>query len=190
VPVTGPALLWRSLDQTGHEACRLVSEDSGWHLTGTAVFAGDGQPCRLDYHVVCDSSWRTRSGRVSGWVGGSTVEVALAVDPDRRWRINQAERPELAGCIDLDLNFSPSTNLIPIRRLNLAVGMQAELTAAWLRFPSFTLEPLPQRYRRLDSSTYRYESVGPAGLFVADLQVSPEGFVTHYPGLWQAEAMG
>ncbi len=99
----------------------------------------------------------------------------------------RAQCPYLgARCIDLDLNFSPSTNLLPIRRLGLAIGQAAEVKAAWLRFPSFELELLPQRYRRLDETRYRYESAG--GQFVADLQVNPSGFATDYPGLWQAEA--
>ena len=71
--------------------------------------------------------------------------------------------PAVAGCVDLDLNFSPSTNLLPIRRLNLSVGQEAAVRAAWLRFPSFILEPLEQLYRRVDATTYRYESAG-AGL--------------------------
>jgi hypothetical protein len=41
-------------------------------------------------------------------------------------------------------------------------------------------------YRRLDEITYRYESAD--GQFVADLQVNRTGFVTNYPGIWQAEA--
>ena len=92
----------------------------------------------------------------------------------------------MAGCIDLDLNFSPSTNRLPIRRLGLAIGQEAQVRAAWLRFPSFTLEPLEQIYRRLNATTYRYESAG--GKFVAELQVNAAGFVTHYPNFWIEEA--
>jgi hypothetical protein len=78
------------------------------------------------------------------------------------------------------------SGLLPIRRLDLAVGQAAEVRAAWLRFPGFELEPLAQVYRRVDAGTYRYESGG--GPFVADLQVNAAGFVTDYPGIWQAEA--
>jgi uncharacterized protein len=140
----------------------------------------------LDYLVVCDSSWHTLSGKVVGWLGKTEVKIELTVDLDHRWQVNGVERPEVSGCIDLDLNFSPSTNLLPIRRLGLSVGQAAEIRAAWLRFPAFELEPLPQIYRRLDESTYQYESG--SGQFIADLQVDPTGFVTTYPGLWQAEA--
>ena len=180
------SILWRGLYWPGHEACRLSSRDAGWELGGTAVFTSDGQPCWLDYQIRCDAIWRTASATVSGWVGQRPIEIYIGVGPGQYWRLNDVEQPAVTGCIDLDLNFSPSTNLLPIRRLKLAVGQSAEVRAAWLRFPGFDLEPLAQVYRRLDEATYRYESGG--GRFVADLKVNPAGFVTHYPGLWRAEA--
>lgn len=173
-------ILWRRLDLPGHECARLA----GRNLSGTAVFLHERHPCRLDYLVVCDANWRTLSGKVSGWVGGREIEVECSVESGR-WRLNGAKCPQVEGCIDLDLNFSPSTNLLPIRRLNLAVGQEAPVRAAWLRFPSFALEPLEQVYRRLDEKTYRYESAG--GSFVRELAVDAAGFVTLYPGLWEAE---
>jgi hypothetical protein len=186
--VADQAILWRRLDAPGHESARLFSKDSSWQLVGTAVFAHERQPCRLDYVVVCDSGWRTVSGRVTGWVGDATIEVELSVDSARRWRLNGVACPTAERSIDLDLNFSPSTNLLPIRRLGLVVGQEAAVQAAWLRFPSFTLEPLAQRYRRLDATTYRYESAG--GEFVTELRVNAAGFVTRYPAYWDAEAGG
>lgn len=184
--MTTHSVLWRGFDLSGHEACQLFSQNSQWHLRGTAVFLHQQQPCRLDYLVLCDSNWRTLSGKAVGWLGNTPVDIEVTVDPDQHWRLNGATRPTVAGCVDLDLNFSPSTNLLPIRRLGLAIGQAAEARAAWLRFPTFELEPLPQIYRRLDESTYRYESGN--GRFVADLQVNATGFVTNYPDLWQAEA--
>jgi hypothetical protein len=132
---------------------------------------------------MCDSGWHTISGKVAGWVGNQPVEIELSADPARRWQLNGLECPAVTGCLDLDLNFSPSTNLLPIRRLQLSIGQEAEVQAAWLRFPSFTLEPLVQLYRRIDDATYRYESAG--GRFVTELQVNTAGFVTNYPDVWQ-----
>ena len=183
--VSHTSILWRRLDQPGHESARLFRQGGCWHLAGTAVFAHDQQPCRLDYHVVCDAAWQTLSGQVAGWVGTESVQLELAVDRARSWRLNGTERPEVAGCVDLDLNFSPSTNLVPIRRLDLAIGRHAEVRAAWLRFPDFTLQPLAQLYRRIDVAVYRYESAG--GSFATELQVNAAGFVTRYPNFWQAE---
>lgn len=178
------AILWRRLDTPGHECARLSSTDVGWRLEGAAVFAYDGNPCRLDYRVDCDAEWRTRSARVAGWLGSRAVEVEISVDAGGCWEMNGIERPAVQGCVDVDLNFSPSTNLLPIRRLAPQVGAEVEVRAAWLRFPGFGLEPLEQRYRRLDATTYRYESTGG---FVRELQVNAAGFVTLYPDFFVEE---
>jgi hypothetical protein len=91
----------------------------------------------------------------------------------------------VAGCIDVDLNFSPSTNVLPIRRLNLAVGESQIVRAAWLRFPSFVLEPLEQRYTRIAEDRVHYESF--TTNFQAELRVSRNGMVLDYENIWIAE---
>ena len=159
------SILWRGIALPGHESCRLFSRDSHWHLEGTAVFSYEQRPCRLDYQIVCDTAWRTLSARVKGWLDHSPIDLQITTDSAGHWWLNEVEQPQVAGCIDIDLNFSPSTNLLPIRRLNLAVGESAEIRAAWLRFPGFQLELLLQQYRHLDENTYRYESAG--GQFVS-----------------------
>jgi hypothetical protein len=184
--VTTEFILWRGLVLPGHEACRLFSLASRWYLEGTAVFSHEQRPCRLDYRVICDEAWRTLSAKVEGWLGATLVGIQIKTDANGHWWLNEVEQPGVQGCIDIDLNFSPSTNLLPIRRLDLAVGETAEVKAAWLRFPSFKLELLPQQYRRLGETTYRYESAG--GQFVADLKVNRAGFVVDYPGLWESAA--
>lgn len=178
------SILWRRIDSPGHEACRLFQLNDEWWLEGTAVFLSDQRPCRLSYNVACDSSWKTHRGSVTGWVDDVPVEFSIETH-DQRWRLNGVEIPETHGCIDLDLNFSPSTNVLPIRRLNLEVGQHATVKAAWLRFPTFELEPLTQIYTRLDQFKYRYASND--GKFVRELTVNEVGLVTNYPGLWQAE---
>src|SRR5438128_5016900 len=183
---TPPArsILWRRLDRPGHESARLLFQDPAWQLAGTAVFGRDGEACCLDYVVMCDRAWRTTSAQVRGWLGDETIELDLAIDPARRWRLNGTEWPSVAGCLDLDLAFSPSTNSLPIRRLGLAPGEEALVRAAWLKFPELTLEPLEQVYRRIDATTYRYESAG--GAFAAMLRTDADGFVIQYPELWEA----
>jgi len=50
-----------------------------------------------------------------------------------------------------------------------------------VKFPEFTVEPLSQRYTRLTTTTYRYESnTG----FSADIVVDDLGLVITYPGGW------
>ena len=178
-------VLWRRLDLPGHEACRVAALAAGWQISGAAVFADGQQACRLDYVITCDSLWRTLATTVEGWIGARSVSVEILRDAAGAWQLNGRDCPEVAGCTDIDLNFSPSTNLLPIRRLAPEVGQSVEVRAAWLRFPSFELEPLEQVYTRLEPSLYRYESAG--GRFVAPITVDDVGLVKRYGDLWMLE---
>ena len=121
---------------------------------------------------------------VDGWAGDEIVEFEIEVDKGDTWLINGEEIPAVRGCIDIDLNFSPVTNTLPLSRTDLAVGESRAVRSAWLRFPSFKLEALEQVYTRIDESTVRYES---SSGFSADLTVNEAGVVIDYPGYWTRE---
>jgi len=180
-------ILWRRLDSPGHDACGLQALDGGWRLTGTAVFLSEeGQPCHLRYEVDCDAAWRARSARVSGWLGKAVVEIAIAAEPGGRWTLNGVEQPQVAGLVDVDLGFTPATNLVQLRRLALDIGQGADAPAAYLLFPELRFERLEQHYRRLTFNEYDYQS--PRFGYAATLKVLEAGFVTRYPDLWELEA--
>lgn len=180
------SILWRRLDPEGHEFFHLLSDSSRWRLAGTAVFSFEGMPCRLDYEIFCDAEWRTRFAKVAGWAGNESVRHEVSVDPSGRWSLDGTERPDLDGCVDIDLEFSPCTNTLPIRRLRLAVGESAPVRTAWLRFPGLGLELFEQAYTRLAESRYRFESGD--GEFVRELEVNADGIVLDYPDFWTSVA--
>ena len=178
-------ILWRRIDNPGHDAARLWETPDERTIEGTAVFREEGRSARLDYHVLCDASWRTQEARVTGWMDASPVELVIAADELRHWTLNGQPCPQVSGCEDVDLSFTPATNLLPIRRLALGVGERAAVRSAWLRFPALTLQPLDQSYERVSDTQYHYAS--DRGAFTATLDVSPAGLVTRYSGLWEVE---
>ena len=178
-------ILWKRIDMPGHEAASITQHRNRWNLAGTALFVHESQPCRLDYEIECDMNWGTRDVTIRGQVGALPVTLVISRGSDGGWSANDVPHPALHGCTDIDLGFSPATNLLAIRRMKLAVGERASVQAAWLRFPAFTLELLEQTYTRLTEDTYHYESAG--GEFSRELTVDADGFVTEYPGLWTAE---
>jgi hypothetical protein len=190
-------IMWQRLDTPGMEISiyqceprRARAHDANL-LFAEVMVALDGAPSKYMYFVYCDAAWNTTILNIYG----DERELALRVE-DGRWlgreqAHNESQLPwrelsELAGCVDVDLGISPSTNTLPIRRLNLAVGESRELTAAWVRFPELTVEPLAQRYTRLAERRYRYESV--VSGFTAELEVDDLGLVVSYEGIWQRVA--
>jgi uncharacterized protein len=169
----------------GHEWAQGTADETESRLYGTAIFVYEGKPCCLEYLIECDAEGETVSAEIVGEAGDDIIEIEISVDGDGNWTLDGQQIPEVKGCIDIDLNFSPVTNTLPIRRLNLGVGESREVSAAWLRFPSFTLERLDQIYTRLDENTYRYESGG--GKFTRDITVTEFGLATEYPDYWTRE---
>jgi len=181
----GSTILWQCLEDPGHDACRLEGHAEGWTLEGTAVLRLDGTPAVLSYVVSCDLSWRTVSGRLDGWIGERRLRHAIA-RTDGGWIFDGGAVAGMEDCVDLDLGFTPATNLFQLRRIALATGQAADVPVAWLDVQTGRLERLAQRYERRSEGTYWYES--PRFGYAAVLEVDATGFVRRYPGLWEAVA--
>ncbi|MBX3578754.1 MAG: putative glycolipid-binding domain-containing protein [Rhizobiaceae bacterium] len=182
---TEAAVFWERLDTAGHDSCRLLRTDDGFALEGSAVFEHQGAPCALTYRVVGDSAWQTHSGLVSGFVGDETIGLDIVRTTTGDWLLNGDPQPEASGLPDLDLGFTPATNLIAIRRFALVAGDRTPAPAAYIFFPEtrppdLRLTRMDQTYHRLDAQRYDYTGIA----YREVLTVSAAGFVTDYPGLW------
>ena len=170
---------WRRLDGVGTDRCTLARAEHGWLLTGQANWQEVGAEAALIYTVRCWPDWATLSADITGERGGAPVELRILRDPEG-WRLNEVAQPDVAGCADIDLSFTPATNLMPLRRLAPGQDRPLPVRAAWLVPALDRLAPLEQSYRPCGAGTVAYASAN----FRAKLDVHPTGFVTHYPGLW------
>jgi len=165
------------------ERATLYHSKRFWFLVGKIDTDSEGVPSKIAYQVVCGESWSTRIAIVKIRRGRMRARQSLWAGQDGTWFSHGGvERPDLVGCTDVDLEASPSTNTLPIRRLRLDVDEAREVRAAWVRFPELTVEPLRQRYTRIGEDRYRYESLDSG--FSADIDVDDAGLVVHYPGGW------
>ena len=176
---------WRRIDLPGTDECRLLEEEKGWLLAGLAEYVEKGKAYRFEYRVECDPSWKTRSGHIQGWIERREIQWDYHRASNGLWNLNGAEASGLEAGLDIDLGFSPATNLAQIRRLDLKAGESADLPVAWLDPETGSLSYLLQSYRRLSTSTYAYESPGVG--YAETLEVDPvTGFALRYPDLWVA----
>ncbi|EYB66597.1 hypothetical protein DEIPH_ctg084orf0010 [Deinococcus phoenicis] len=170
------SVLWRGLDPARPSLEHL-------HLTpwtraeGVVVGLEDGQPFTLAYGLEAQPDGHPSCLRLSLRAGRA---LTLHRDGAGHWT-DGAGRPwsELEGCTDVDLQATPLTNTLPIRRLGLEVGGSAVLRAAWIGVPSLDVRAVRQRYTRLAAELYRYENLESG--FRAEVQVDGEGLVTLYP---------
>ncbi len=172
-------VFWSALRWVGLEHLRVRADGSGVVLDGLAIAVREG-PQRVAYQIRCDASWATRALEVRRLDGGGGL--VLQSDGAGHWRLaGGAALPALDGCTDVDFALTPATNTLPIRRLGLAPYQAAEISAAYVEFPSLRVRAASQRYTRVGDRVYRYESA----TFRADLPVDEFGLVLDYPGVWK-----
>lgn len=164
----------------GLEHCEIRPEGDRIVAAGVATGAINDKPFGLYYRIVMNEAWRVRGASLRT---GSGASLELASDREGQWHVNGKIALELAGCIDIDIQASPLTNTLPIRRLGLEHGRSAIIRVVYINVPELAVEVLSQRYTALSLGLYRFEGLDTD--FTADLPVDEDGLVLDYPGLFR-----
>lgn len=186
-------IYWRPAGEVGLEQLHLRPEsEGGARALGFILRKLGERHVRCRYELVVDAAWRTRrlSIAVTGPDESDARRLLLEGDGAGNWRSGEAARPELAGCLDVDLQASPFTNTLPIRRLGLEAGAAAPVRAVYVAFPGLDVQAAEQRYTCLaplgaNGGRYRYDDAGPFSGFTAELAVDADGLVLDYPELFE-----
>lgn len=178
----GQDVVWVSVsnDRTT-EHLRLDAGPAGFRANGLVVGRFDGLPLRLRYTLDIADDWTVGSLRADLERG-----AGLDLDSDRRgnWHGTDGMRLEtLEGCLDVDIQATPFTNTLPIRRLGLEVGGSREISVVYIPVPSLVPRRAQQKYTRLGPDKYLFEGLETG--FRAVLQVDDQGLVLGYTGLFR-----
>ena len=110
-------------------------------------------------------------------------ERTLTIDYDGNggWTVDGEWRTDLDGHRHRP-GVTPFTNTLPIRRLDLAIDDEADITVACV-VPDLEVTVDEQRYTRLDEDLYLFESLDSD--FSREIEVDLDGVVVEYPGLFE-----
>lgn len=189
---------WFGLDDPGRFDVARVA------FSASPELRADGCSVTRDYvltwSLVTGPGWMTRSMSVDVRASRWSRSLRL-VREDGGWRASTAiegsdELPEpgigdpssLADAVDCDLGLCPATNAMPILRLGLTGERPAAptmLPMALIEIPALRVVRSEQTYELLHRHSDGRVVVGfAAGRdFRTQLDVDPDGIVTHYPGL-------
>ena len=185
---------WTAVQWPGLEHVIVSADQTGWRADGRVILAED-RLVSVGYQVRCDAGFRVGGLTISVTDAAGATSLVLEADTSGRWQANRQPRPDLDGCTDVDIDCTPLTNTLPIRRLPWSAGQARDLDVVYVSVPSLSVRAARQRYTLLAPgehdgddgpalAVFRYES----GSFRADLTVDDDGFVIDYPGLWQRVA--
>jgi 8-oxo-dGTP pyrophosphatase MutT (NUDIX family) len=181
-------VFWASLRWPGLEHLHVEERPDGVVAVGAITGRQEETDYRLGYRIECDVRWRTRAATVDLTARGVRRSLALHADGEGAWTDGEGHPlTSVAGALDVDIAATPFTNTLPIRRLGLAPGEQADVRAAWVRIPSLDVQPLDQRYRCLARDDHRqhWRYGSPAHGFSADLETDTDGLVVDYPPFFE-----
>lgn len=178
------SIVWEGLAYDTEEHCSVNfldqgivvrSEIEGWSGT-KAVYA--------EYVLHLDSHWETTQAEIDFHVSDHQHSWHFRRDDNGNWSDNAGkEYPELKGCRFVDITLTPFTNSLPIRALHLNEGDSAEFDLVYFDILENNISRDRQKYTRMPGNIYRFENDG--GNFVAMITVDEDGFVIHYPGLFE-----
>jgi uncharacterized protein len=177
-------ILWHCAVLASSEYASLAETEGDRRFRGLVVLPFGDEPGHIDYDVLCDSDWMPRSCSITVTLPTQIRTIELTSDDVGHWAMNGIAAPHLLGCRDVDLGWTPATNTIPIRRLDLEVGDTASIVAAWVRFPELDVVATQQHYTRVATDRWRYRSDDYDFELVTDTN---SGLVLQYgDDLWRA----
>jgi uncharacterized protein len=172
-PADGYTARWRTWADDAHETLTLRWENEGWTATGEV------QREAVTYVIRLSATWQVRQFLLFRDL--DEPDLWLGTDGSGRWgEMNGAHRPDLDGCIDVDLGCTPFTNSLPIRRLQLDVGDTAHVVSAMIDVETLAVVPVSQQYRRL--APRRFEYVNLDSGFHTDFDIDEYGLLNDYDG--------
>jgi hypothetical protein len=149
-------------------------------LRGHTSAVEDGHAYAVGYDIELDEQWRTRRAVVTSDTVSGPRSIELVSDGHGRWTLDRAPAPQLDGLLDIDLEASACTNLLPVHRLPMPAGEVTPAPAAYVQALDLSVRRLDQTYCRLDERRFDYASEDD---FSAVLEYDASGLVVDYPGI-------
>ncbi|HYZ38244.1 MAG TPA: putative glycolipid-binding domain-containing protein [Pseudonocardiaceae bacterium] len=187
-PHTTKMVAWAGVDCLRVEAVRVLLGERGLRATGSLV------SCRQDSIEAYSASY-TLTTDEAGVVQRLTVRtvrekgeqaVTLTRSEEGIWLVDHgqgAARTNFGGALDVDLQFSPLFNALPVRRLNLhRLAAKHELAMVFVSLPELEVRRVAQTYRTVSLGEPAVVSLSSDSL-ETELTVDADGLVLDYPGL-------
>jgi hypothetical protein len=159
------SLAWAGIAEPLFEVAFFEVDSGRLSARGTQL----GATYRLTYELETDSGFVTDRFAARSETNDGMKQVELLRGTELR-----------DDTLDVDLQFSPLFNSLPVLRDRLLNGGQARLyTMAFVLVPELGVTSSQQEYTPLEPGLVRFRS----GTFSADIAFDADGFVVDYPQL-------
>ncbi|MCZ4245804.1 putative glycolipid-binding domain-containing protein [Pedobacter punctiformis] len=174
-------LIWKGQDSI--ENFLFNATENGYTAIGFVNGMDDHQPFCIRYKINISKDWKVKDIEIQS-LTDEKKRVFLSTDLNGNWyNENNKHCPEFNGCNDIDISLTPFTNTLPINRLGEKLKNRTRIEVVYFKLPEFEIRKVIQYYSLLKPGLFKYEGV--LKDFTADLPVDDDGFVIHYPDLFE-----
>jgi len=175
------AIVWKSTYVNTTEYTTIRTSDKIL-IDGQITGEGFGKLLNVKYKLETNNKWEIQTLLID-FQSDTSFTISLHRDKAGHWKDDNGNiQAQLENCTDIDISLTPSTNTLPIKRLNLPVGTSKEITVIYIDLPNNQYQPAKQRYTNIDDGIYKYENLESG--FTSMLEVDEDGIVNNYPGIW------
>jgi len=170
------------------EAVRILLGDRGLRATGSIVSCqqDDTDAYSASYTLTTDETGVVERLTVRVIRAQGEQHVAITRSEEGIWLVDHgqgAARTNFGGALDVDLQFSPLFNALPVRRLNLhRSAAKHELAMVFVSVPGLEVSRVAQSYRTVSLGEPAVVGFS-SDSYETELTVDADGLVLEYPGL-------
>lgn len=177
-------IIWAHILEPGLEHLHYYEGSNAITINSLIVGLKENEPFRVQYEIICDSSWRIRKLNLCT-LNGIQRTLELESDGVGNWLDGRGEEVKaMRGCLHLDIAETPFTSCLAINQLGLSAGVEVEIKVAHIAIPDLSIRPLLQRYTYVGTQRHNrvYHCENQYRGSAAEFYMDDDGMVTDYPG--------
>ena len=181
---TSTRLVWKGLEDQTFEHCVVTRKTGQLEIQSKIEGPVNNVHTVVEYELVLDAAWTVSSLQVKMTAPAPEKIIKLTHNKFGEWVDDTLHtRPDLDGCLDIDISLTPFTNSLPVKRLCFKPGESREIQVLYFDLPAFDISMKKQRYTYQGGNVFKFESLDTG--YTNVITFTAAGFVQQYPNLFE-----
>jgi len=177
------SIVWEGLHYDTEEHCAVNYLDGSIVVRSEIEGWADAAPVYAEYTLHLTDTWEATDLDIHFTVGQKEQHYHFMRNELGWADASGGDCADFGDCRFVDISLTPFTNTLPIKNLDFNADSRHEVSVLYIDILENTVSRKLQRYTKNNPDIYLYENAD--GSFSAVIHVDEDGFVTHYPQLFE-----
>lgn len=177
------SIVWEGIAYDTEEHCSVNYLDGGIVVRSEIEGWADNKAIYAEYTLYLSNDWTVTEIDIHFTVGADENKYSFKRTPAGWIDSTGGDCAEFGECRFVDISLTPLTNTLPIKGLLFGESQLLEIEVVYFDILANEIRRDVQHYAHIGNNTYRFTNAG--GDYTAEITVDADGFVTHYPELFE-----